>query len=172
MSNKPQTLPIKFAESVEFTVPEFDTRPSVHLNFSSIKEGEKRLIEAQLVNPATYSELEFCYNEGYREGRTNLSVIGYEVTQAERIVRKIRGEYILDEYPGFLKERGLKDNGANREAYLERQDDYVAAVERVAMLKALEHLLEGKVKVFENVCRYMKKQMDILIRSGINSNKY
>jgi hypothetical protein len=40
------------------------------------------------------------------------------------------------------------------------------------MLQALENLLEGKVKVVENVCRYMRKSMDMIIRSGIDPNKY
>jgi len=167
-----QTLPIKFADCVEFTIPEFDTRLPVKLSFSKITEGEIRLIEAKAVNGATYSDLEYTYNEGYREARKNLTVVGYEIAQAERIVRRIKSEHILDEYPGFLKEKGLKDNATVRDAFLERQGDYVSAMDRVSMLKALESLLEGKIKVFENVCRYMKKEVDILLRSGMVSDKY
>ena len=167
-----QTLPIKFAESVEFTIPEFDTRLPVSLDFSSIAEGEKRLVEAKAVTGATYSELEYTYNEGYREAKKNLTIVGYEIAQAEKIVRRLKSEHILDEYPDFLKTLSLKDNATIRDAFLERQADYVSAVDRVSMLKALESLLDGKIKVFENVCRYMKKEMDILIRSGMTSDKY
>jgi hypothetical protein len=170
MSN--QGLPVKFAQTVELTIPPFKERPEVHLNFSQIDEGEKRLREAQYVNPSTYSELEFTYGEGYRQARTHITVIGYEMAQTDKIIRRLKAEYLLDEYPKFLKESGIKDNASIRDAFLEKQADYVAAVDRLNALKALEQLMENKVRVFENVSRYMKKQMDILIRSGINPDKY
>lgn len=167
-----QRLPVKFEQAVEMQIPAFHDRPVVALSFSNVKEGERRLIEARIVNPSTYSELEFTFNEGYREARANVAVIGYELTQAERIFRKIQSELILDEYPNFLKQKGLKDNATVRDAFLESQPQYVDAQERINMLKAMEALMDGKIKVFENVCRYMRKQMDILIRSGIDPNKY
>ena len=169
MSN--QLLPVKFAEVVSLTIPGFDDRPVLQLEFGKVKEVEKRLIEARVVNPSTYADLEWAFNEGYREAKQNLSVIGYEITQAERILRKVKSEFILDEYPNFLKESKLKDSTAIREAFLERQASYVDAQERINMLKAIESLMDGKIRVFENVCRYMKKEMDIVIRSG-NTNKY
>lgn len=173
MSKELQTLPIDFVESTEITIPEVGARPSMLLSKNSINEGYNRLVEARVVNMSTYSDLEYVFNEGYREAKANLSVVGYEITVAQREVRRIKGEYILDVYPGFLKERGLKDNAANREAFLERQADYVAAMDRVALLTAMQNSFEGNVKVFENVCRFMRKEMDLLIRSGaINPNKY
>lgn len=170
MSEK--ALPTNFAEKTTLTIPATEHRPAVPIDFSKVREGESRLIEAKAVNPATYTELEFTFNESYREAKKNLSVVGYEITQAEKMVRQIKSIHLIDNYPAFLKEKGLKDNASNREAFLERQQDYVEAVDRVSMLKSVEALLEGKVKVFENVCRYMKKTMDIVIRSGTNSNKY
>lgn len=170
MSN--QLLPAKFEQAVELAIPQFDDRPVVTLNFSNIKEGERRLIEARLVNPITYSDLEHSFNEGYREAKANLAVIGYEITQADRIFRRIRSELILDDYPIFLREKKMKDNATVRDAFLEKNPSYVDAQERINMLKAMEALVDGKIRVFENVCRYMRKQMDILIRSGVNSNKY
>ena len=167
-----QKLPDKFSECVEFVIPEFDARPPVTLSFTKINEGEKRLIESKVVNGATYSDLEYSFNEGYREAKKNLSVVGYEITQAKKKMRSAKSRYLLDEYPDFLKAKGLKDNSANRDAFLERQEEYVSAQDRIDMLTAMESLLEGKVKVFENVCRYMKKEMDILIRSGFTGNKY
>ena len=168
-----QTLPVKFADVVELDIPPFDDRPAITLEFTSIKEGEKRLIEAKVVNPATYSELEYSFNEGYREAKKNLSIIGYEITQAERIQRRIKSELILDEYPFFLRENKLRDSATIRDAFLERNQLYVDAQERINMLKAMESLVDGKIRVFENVCRFMRKGMDILIRRGsINPNKY
>jgi len=167
-----QNLPSNFVEESVLVIPAYDSRPAIALDFSKIKEGESRLIEAKTVNPATYTDLEFSFNDGYREAKSGLSIIGYEIAQAERIIRRIKSEYLLDDYPAFIKERKLNDNSANREAFLESQPNYVDAVERLNMFKALESFLDGKIKVFENVCRYMKKSMDLIIRSGIDPNKY
>lgn len=167
-----QKLPINYTERAELTIPAFGSTPEMKLDITAIKEGESRLIEAKVVNGGTYSELEYVYNEGYRQAKRYLSSIGYEITRAKKALREAKSRAILDEYPEFLKESKLKDNATVRDAFLERQADFVAAQDRIDMLTALESLLEGKIKVFENVCRYMKKEMDIIIRSGIDPNKY
>jgi hypothetical protein len=167
-----QKLPVNYTERAELTIPEFGSTPSITLDISKIKNGESRLIEAKIVNPGTYSDLEYVFNEGYRQAKTNLSQVGYEITRARKALRDAKSKYLLDEYVDFLKENGLKDNASIRDAFLERQKEYVAAQDRIDMLTALESLLEGKVKVFENVCRYMRKEMDIVIRSGVDPNKY
>jgi hypothetical protein len=167
-----QALPTKFADVVELAIPQFDDRPVIILDFTGIRAGERRLIEAKVVNPMTYSELEYSFNEGYREAKKNLTIIGYEITQAERIYRRIKSELILDDYPAFLRTSGLKDNAMIRDAFLEKNAAFVGAQERINMLRAMESLMDGKIKVFENVCRYLRKQMDIVMRSGIDPNKY
>ena len=167
-----QKLPISYADRAELTIPEFGSTPAIPLDVSAIKEGESRLIEAKVVNGATYSELEYIFNEGYRQAKKHLSEIGYQITRGKKALREAKSRAILDDYPEFLKEKKLKDNATVRDAYLETQLDYVSAQDRIDMLLALECLIEGKVKVFENVCRYMKKQMDLTIRSGVDSNKY
>jgi len=160
-------------DTFELTIPAFKSTEPIKVVMSNIKEAERRLVEAKMVNPATYSELEYIFGEGYREAKKNLSMIGYELTKAEKALREAKSIAILDEYPQFLKEQGLKDNATLRDAFLERQPDYVAAQDRIDYLKAVIDLLEGKVKVFENVCRYMRKEADFIIRSGaIDSNKY
>lgn len=167
-----QKLPINYTERAELTIPAFGSTPELKLDITSIREGESRLIEAKVVNGGTYSDLEYIYNEGYRQAKKHLSHVGYEITRAKKSLREAKSQAILDDYPEFLKENKMKDNATVRDAFLERRGDYVAAQDRIDMLTAVESLLEGKVKVFENVCRYMKKQMDITIRSGVDSNKY
>lgn len=159
-------------ERTEMSIPAFGSQPTLKLDVSKIKEAESRLQEAQVVNPGTYGNLEYVYNEGYREAKRHLSVIGYQITLAEKALREAKSVAILDEYPGFLKEKNLKDNATVRDAFLETQPDFVAAQDRIDMLKAMEKLFEGKVHVFENTCRYMRKQMDLVIRSGVDVNKY
>lgn len=158
---------------VELTIPQFGTSELIKLSMTAIKEAERRLIEAKMVNPATYSELEYVMNEAYREAKKNITIVGYEITKAEKALREAKSIAILDEYPQFLKDNSFKDNATLRDAFLERQENYVAAHDRIDMLKAYLDLMEGKVKVMENVCRFMRKEIDLVIRSGvIDSNKY
>lgn len=171
MSSEPKVITANLG-TTQMSIPQFGHLPSVVLDVTKIYEAEKRLHEAQVVNPGTYSNLEFIYNEGYREARRHLSVIMYQITQAEKAQREAKSVALLDEYPAFLKEKGHKDSAQIRDAFLERYKPYVDAQDRIDMLKAMESLFEGKVKVFENTCRYMKKEMDLIIRSGVDPNKY
>lgn len=159
-------------DRAEMTIPAFGSQSAIILEITKIREGETRLPEAEIVNPGTYSNLEYVFNEGYREGKRHLSVIGYQITLAEKAMRLAKSVALLDHYNDFLKEKKLKDSAQIRDAFLEQQPDYTAAQDRLDMLKAMDALIEGKVKNFENVCRYMKKSMDLIIRSGMDTNKY
>lgn len=173
MSKQEQTMPVTFADRTLVTIPPFNNIPEITLDISVIKQAEKRIQEAKFVNGATYTELEFTFNEAYREAKKHLSTIGYQKLLAKKELRRIRSELLIDEYPDWLKETKLKDSTATKEAFFNAHDEYVKAQDREDMLVALESLFEGKVKVFENVCRYMKKTMDLYIRSGImQDNKY
>jgi len=58
-------------------------------------------------------------------------------------------------------------------AFFMRDSSYTAALDRIAQLKAFECFVDGRIKVMENVCRYMRKQMDLVLRSGLsNANLY
>ena len=159
-------------DRAEIALPAFGSSPTLILDVSKIREGESRLHEAQVVNPSSYSNLEYVYNEGYREARRHISVIGYQIALAEKALREAKSIALLDEYPVFLKEKNIKDSAQIRDAYLETYKPYTMAQDRIDMLKAMDSLIDGKIKTFENVCRYMKKQMDIVLRSGIDPNKY
>lgn len=167
-----QTLPVNFTDKAELTIPEFGNIPAQVLDITKVKEAENRAVECRVVNPATYCDLEFIMNEGYRESKKHLSAIGYQITLAKKAMRQAKSEALIDEYKDWLKESGLKDSAAIRDAFLEQQKDFTDASDRVDMLTALESYFEGKVKFFENVCRYMRKQMDLVRASGIDSNKY
>jgi hypothetical protein len=159
-------------KKAELTIPQFGSLPQMTLDLTKIKEGEDRLYEAQNVTVISYSNLEYVFNEGYREAKKHLSQVGYQITRAEKALREAKSRALLDEYPVFLKDRNMKDSAQIRDAYLETVKDYTEAQDRIDMLKAVDALLDGKVKIFENTCRYMKKQMDIVLRSGIDPNKY
>lgn len=157
-----------FNDGLVITLPGFGDLPAVSLDFTSIKTAERRLIESKTVNTATYSELEFVFGEAYRELKRHLSTVGYQILKTEAILKKAKAVAVLDKYPEFLRSRNdLSDNAKTRDAFVDTDADVVAAQDRLDSLRVTEVYLEGRVKVMENVTRYMRKQMDLLIRSGI-----
>lgn len=155
-------------------LPAFGKSQALSFEMNLIKLAESRFHEAQQVNPITYVELEHTFNEAYRDLKRHLSTIGFQITQADKAIETAKAEVLLGSYAEFMEGKPKShDNADLRKAFLMRDESYLAALDRINQLKALESLFDGKIKVVENVCRYMRKQMDLLLRSGsINSNLY
>ena len=149
--------------------------PAVSFEMGNVREAEQRLIEAKTVNPVTYSDLEHCFNEAYRDLKRHLSAIGYQISLSEKAMEQAKANVLLDSYPAYLESKQMKksqDNSDLRKAFLIKDTDYVTALDRFNQLKALESNMDGKIKVMENVCRYMRKQMDLILRSGLSNSNY
>lgn len=156
-------------------LPTFGKIPELSLNMEKIIEAEKRLIEAKTVNPLTYVDLEHAFNESYRELKRHLSSIGYHISLIDKAMEQAKADVLLDTYPAFLESNNMKksqDNADLRKAFLMKDAAYLAALDRMNQLKALESNMDGKIKVMENVCRYMRKQMDLILRSGLSNRDY
>lgn len=154
-------------------IPAFGKSPALSLELSKTKEAENRLIEAKTVNPSTYNDLEHCYNEAYRELKRHLSAIGYQLALADKALETAKSDILLDKYPEFLKGKPRStDNGDLRKAFFMRDTEYLAALDRINQLKVMESFVDGRIRVLENVCRYMRKSIDLIIRSGATSNMY
>jgi len=150
-------------------IPPFGGSPALKMDMSNVRFAESRLIEAKTVNPSTYSDLEHCYNEAYRDLKRYSSSIGYNLMMAEKALEQAKANVLLDKYPEFMKDKPkTQDNADLRKAFMIRDSEYCAALDRIAQLKALESNFDGKVKVMERVCSYMKKRMDLIIRSGLS----
>lgn len=142
------------------------------LNMSKIREAELRLIEAKTVNPITYSDLEHSFNESYRDLKRHLASIGFALAKANQRLEDVKATLLLDLYPDFIVAQAaagkkLSDTADIRKAFMTRSPDFRATTDRIDQLIALESNLDGKLKVMENVCRYMRKQMDLVLRSGL-----
>lgn len=149
--------------------------PELRLEMAKIIEAEQRLLEAKTVNPSTYVDLESCFNESYRDLKRHISSIGYQLALADKAMQVAKSDLLLDKYPSYLESQNLKksqDNGDLRQAFFMRDEAYLAALDRINQLKALESNMDGKIKVMENVCRYMRKQMDLILRSGMSAKDY
>jgi hypothetical protein len=149
-------------------IPAFGKFPSITLDMDKIREAEVRFIEAKTVNPSTYADLEHTFNESYRDLKRHLSTISYQITMAEKSVREAKADVILGSYADHLKDKPAYHNNTDlRDAFLMKDETYVSSLDRVAQLKAIEANFEGKIKVVENVCKYMRQTMYLLAKSGV-----
>ena len=160
-----------FNDGLALELPEFRGLPAIKLDISSLKEAESRIIEAKDVNPSTYASLEHLFNEAYRELKRNLTTVEYQIMKTENELEKSKSIALLDRYYGeFMKDKPSKMDTADvRSAFLARDPEINEAKDRLDSLKALQMFLDGRVKVMENVARYMRKKMDLLIRAGMTS---
>lgn len=168
-SASPQPAPLGDVHAL--VIPAFGKSPALPLDMGKIREAQRRTTEAQHVSPVTYAELEHCFNEGYRDLKRHLSSIGFQITQAQKAMEIAKADVILDKYPAYLEGKPKStDNADRRNAFLARDVEFQAALDRFNQLKAIESNFDGKIKELENVCRYMRKKMDLLIRSGVPTN--
>lgn len=152
-------------------LPSIGKIPELRLEMANVVEAEMRIIEAKTVNPVTYVDLENCFMESFRDLKRHISSVGYQLDLADKALELAKSDLLLDKYPEFLEQGNFKksqDNGDLRMAFFMRDAAYIAALDRINQLKALESNLDGKIKVMENVCRYMRKQMDLVLRSGLS----
>ncbi len=146
----------------------FGKSPALAMEMDKIRNAENRFLEAKTVNPSTYADLEHDFNESYRDIKRHLSSVGYHLTLADKALRQAKADVILGSYAEFMKGKPkYQDNSDLRDAYLMKDDAYTKALDRIAQLKAVESNLEGKMKVIENVCRYMRQKMYLVSKSGI-----
>lgn len=149
-------------------IPAFGKLPAFSMDMGKIREAESRYLEAKTVNPSTYADLEHSFNEAYRDLKRHMSTIGYQLAFADKALRQAKANVLLGSYAEFMQGKPKShDNADLRDAYLINDPDYVAALDRVNQLKALESNFEGKIKVVENVCRYMRQKMYLISKSGV-----
>jgi hypothetical protein len=146
----------------------FGKSPELRLDMTNVRVAETRYIEAKTVNPSTYSDLEHCFNESYRNLKNHLSNIGYQLTLADKELRTAQADVILGAYAEYLLGKPKSaDTTHLKDAFLMRDEKYVATLDRVNQLKALQSNFEGKIKVVENVCKYMRQKMYLISKSGV-----
>jgi hypothetical protein len=151
-------------------VPSFKKAPELRLDMSKIREAEGRIHESKTVNPSTYKDLEYAFNEAWRDLKRHLSQVGYQISLAEREIEEAKADVLLDKYPEFMAGRPKsQDNADTRKAFLARDEGYSQALDRFNQMKALESVLDSKARAFEKTCAFMKKSIELILRSGISS---
>jgi hypothetical protein len=149
------------------TVPSFGHCKELRLNMSSWESAMARFHEAQNIVPANYSSLEFTFQEAWRESKKNAIAVGDALKKAKQNVEEIKADVVLTEIPKMLKELPKSQNNADfRRAVLTKNENYKAANEHLEKLEAMLEHFESHMKIMENVSRFLKKQMDYIIRNG------
>ena len=149
-------------------LPAFGKSKELVMEMDKIRNAESRFLEAKTVSPSTYADLEHDFNESYRDIKRHLSNIGYQLTQADKALREAKADVILGSYAEAMKGKPkYQDNSDLRDAFLMKDDGYTKALDRINQLKAIESNLEGKMKVVENVCKYMRQKMYLISKSGV-----
>lgn len=160
------------SNSTVMVIPALGTSPALKLEMKNIKYAESRLQDAKTVNPFTYSDLECIFNESYRDLKKHLSSVGYALAQAKNDIENAKADVLLGKYKEYIKEFPKEASADTRNAFLIRDVAYYTAKERIDQLEALETYLDGKIKTLENTCRYMRKQMDLILKSGLTNIDY
>lgn len=153
--------------SKKLTVPAHGHAKQIEISMEKIKNAENRLHEAQFVNAGTYSELEFTYNEAYRDCRKILADIQLQQTKVLKNIEERKADIVLDVIPNMLEGQPKSNNNSDfRNAVIARDEEYQGYLEHMNKLKALESHFSGILDTMVNTCRYMKKQMDLIIKAG------
>ena len=157
-------------EGTVITVPEFKNCKELKLNVSNWHLAKTRMREVQNLVPANYSSLEFTFQEAWRESRRNAIMIGDAIKKAQQNIEEIKADIILTEIPRLLDELPKSANNTDfRKAIISKNPEYKQANEHLEKLEALLAHTESNMKVMENTSRFMKKQMDYIIRNGTAS---
>jgi hypothetical protein len=151
-------------------LPAFGKSPRLNLDMSPIREAERRLIESKTVNPATYPELSYCYNESYSMLKQHLSSLGYQLLLAKKAMEKAKADVVLGAYAEYLEGKPKSAGSSDlRDAFLTRDEAYNAALDRINQLTAIISNFEGKVKTLENTVSFMKQEMYLVSSSGLGN---
>jgi thymidylate synthase ThyX len=148
-------------------VPAFMHCKEMKLNMVNWNLAINRLPEAKNVVPAMYSDLESDFQAAWRESKTNAIIVGDGIRKAKQNIAEIKSDIILVDIPEALKELPKSANNADfRSAIMHKNQEYKDAMEHLGKLEAMLEHFESHMKTLENTSRFLKKQMDYIVRNG------
>jgi predicted Zn-dependent protease len=151
-------------------VPAFRHCPELRLQMSGWENAMKRFPEAKTLAASNYLDLEFAFQEAWRESKRNAIQVGDALKKARQNVSEIKADIILEEIPKLLEDKPKSQNNADfRNAVMAKNEDYKQAQEHVEKLEAMLEHFESHMKVMENTSRFLKKQMDYFRTNGITT---
>jgi hypothetical protein len=118
--------------------------PPALLSIRKIYETECRIREVATVNAQKAPELLAVLNVTYLEINDLLGQLELLAYEAQKALSSRQAIVLLDIAPGILESRGLKTSVDLRDAILNQDSGYVECQDRIAQIKAVTSLLEGK----------------------------
>jgi hypothetical protein len=168
---KEQDKQVQQPQKTKMIIPPHGHCRELVLDSSNWNVAMSRLKEAQNLVPANYSNLEFVFQEAWREAKRNAISVGDAIKKANQNIEEIKAEVTLVEIPKLLESMPKGSNNADlRKAVLTKNENYKAATEHLEKLEVLLNHFESHMKIMENTSRFLKKQMDYFIRSGAVSS--
>jgi phytoene dehydrogenase-like protein len=152
-------------------VPAFRHCPELRLQMTGWQTAMQRFPEAKTLAASNYLDLEFTFQEAWRESKRNAIQVGDALKKAKQNVEEIKADIIFEEIPKLMKTmpKGVTGNADFRKAVIARNEDYKKAQEHVEKLEAMLEHFESHMKIMENTSRFLKKQMDYFKNLGISS---
>ena len=127
------------------------------LDMSEIYSAESRIPEIRHVTAVSLPDLAAEFNQAYRVLVKHLAAVQYEVLSAEKTYEDAKAVLLLDKYPELMESKGFKDSADTRKACIAQDKECSLALDKLNQLKAVETLLDGKIKVFISANSIIKK---------------
>ena len=160
-------------EAGDFLLPFSESLPSLSVEISHLKEAEARLPEIRTVSPATYAELESVFGKAYREQKAQVRKIEMHILKVKAEIIRLSGVCIFDKYPTFLEQRPkIKDSTDTRARFIENDPDVVMYKERLGNLEIISKICGDKVQEMENAYKVLRRQIDLVVKSGVPFKLY
>lgn len=118
------------------------------LDMSKIYSAENRLEDVKSCTPDTSSEFMGDLNVASNETSKYMAWVQYELLMAKKNYDRRKAVLILDFFPDFVKEKGVKPNEDLREAFIINDSEAYQLRDRIDCLTAALYLLENKLKCF------------------------
>jgi hypothetical protein len=135
----------------------------LQIDLTNVYKAESRIPEVAFVTPQKAPELLATFIDAYQSLSKHLVAVDFERSQAERAAGKVRASILLDKLAGILQEKGLATSRSPmgsedvRQAILDSDPEYTAALDKIDALSAAVELIKGKVKSIEMAYTSVKK---------------
>jgi hypothetical protein len=146
-------------------VPRTDPANPLVLDTTQIVYAQERLPEVAFSNTSRAPELMAVFNMAYLNTTRCLAQLEYELIQAKTRANSIKAVLLLDRLPGMLQAKGLSTARSPlgsediRQAFLDSDPEYLAALELTHNTQCYIAALEGQKRAFENAYNAVKKML-------------
>ena len=147
--------------------------PALSIEVGKLREAEARIPEIRNVSPATYADLELIIGQAYREQKSAMRKIEVHILKAKAELTRLSNVAIFDRYPLFLEQNPkVKDSTDTRGRYIDSDPDIVAAKERLGNLEIMYKICGDKVDYLEHSFKALRKNIDLIVKSGVPFKMY